>query len=75
MGSVILDNAEIGDECLIAAGAVVPPRMKIPPRSLVRGTPAKIIREVSDEEALLGINGAKNYLELAREHRRQQSGG
>ena len=72
MGSVILDNAEVGDECLIAAGSVVPPRMKIPPRSLVRGAPAKVIREVTEEEALLGLNGAKSYLELARQHRAQQ---
>ncbi|GMV13082.1 MAG: gamma carbonic anhydrase family protein [Myxococcales bacterium] len=72
MGSVILDNVEIGDDCLIAAGSVVPPRMKIPARSLVRGAPAKVIREVNADEALLGINGAVSYLELAREHRRLQ---
>lgn len=72
MGSVILDNVEIGDDCLIAAGSVVPPRLKIPPRSLVRGAPAKVIREVNADEAVLGINGALSYLELAREHRRLQ---
>ena len=70
MGSVILDNVEIGDDCLIAAGSVVPPRMKIPARSLVRGSPAKVIREVTADEAKLGINGAVSYLELARGHRR-----
>lgn len=72
MGSIILDNVEIGDDCLIAAGSVLPPRMKVPARSLVRGAPAKVIREVTPDEALLGINGAINYLELAREHKRQQ---
>jgi gamma-carbonic anhydrase len=72
MGSVLLDNVEIGDECLIAAGSVLPPRLKVPARMLVRGAPAKIIREVTTEEALLGVNGAKTYLELAREHVRQQ---
>lgn len=71
MGSVVLDNAEIGDECLIAAGTVVPPRLKVPPRMLVRGTPGKIIRELTDAEAALGIDGARTYVELAREHRRQ----
>ena len=74
MGSVLLDNVEVGDECLIAAGSVVPPRMKIPARSLVRGAPAKVIREVTPDEALLGPNGAATYLELMREHRRQQRG-
>lgn len=73
MGSVLLDNVEVGDECLIAAGAVLPPRMKVPPRSLVRGAPAKVIRELTEEEALLGLSGAQNYLELARGHRQQQA--
>lgn len=68
IGSVLLDNVEIGDDCLIAAGSVVPPRMKVPPRSLVRGAPAKVIREVTADEARLGIHGAVSYLELAREH-------
>jgi carbonic anhydrase/acetyltransferase-like protein (isoleucine patch superfamily) len=74
MGSIILDNAEIGDDCLVAAGSVVPPRLKIPARSLVRGAPAKVIREVTPDEARLGIHGAESYLELAREHLQQQRG-
>ncbi len=69
MGSVLLDGAEIGEESVIAAGTVVPPRMKVPPRSLVRGTPAKVIREVNEEERLLGRKGAAVYVELARAHR------
>lgn len=68
MGSILLDGAEIGDECLIAAGSVVPPRMQVPPRSLVRGAPAKIVREVTEEERLLGKKGAEVYVELARAH-------
>ncbi|MBK7582777.1 MAG: gamma carbonic anhydrase family protein [Myxococcales bacterium] len=74
MGSIILDNVEIGDDCLIAAGSVLPPRMKIPARSLVRGSPAKVIREVTHDESLLGINGAVSYLELAREHQKLVGG-
>ncbi|MBX3128447.1 MAG: gamma carbonic anhydrase family protein [Polyangiaceae bacterium] len=69
MGSVLLDNVEIGEECLVAAGSVVPPRMKVPPRMLVRGAPAKIIREVSEQERRLGLDGAVAYSELARLYR------
>ncbi|MNC89300.1 putative lipopolysaccharide biosynthesis O-acetyl transferase WbbJ [compost metagenome] len=68
MGSNLLDGADIGDESVIAAGSVVPPRMQVPPRSLVRGAPAKIIRVVSEEERLLGKRGAEVYMELARAH-------
>lgn len=50
MGSIILDQAVIGDECLVAAGALVPPRKHFPPRSFIIGSPAKAVRELTDEE-------------------------
>src|SRR5262245_55837946 len=69
MGAVVLDNAEIGEESMVAAGSVVPPNMKVPPRVLVRGLPAKVVRELSDEERREGRRGAAVYLDLARGHR------
>ncbi len=69
MGSIILDNAEIGAEALIAAGAVVPPRMKVPPRVLVRGQPGRVVRELTPEETRLGLHGAEDYVKLALKHR------
>lgn len=69
MGSVLLDNVEVGEGSVVAAGSVVPPNMKIPPRSLVRGTPAKVIREVTPDEAKMGISGAEHYVEGARKFR------
>ena len=50
MGAVILDGAEIGEQSLIGAKAVVKQDMKVPPGSLVFGTPAKIIRALTAEE-------------------------
>lgn len=69
MGSVVLDNAVIGAGSVVAAGALVPPRMIVPPRSLVRGSPAKVIREVTPEEGRLGIDGAAHYVEAGRRYR------
>ena len=69
MGSVLLDNCEIGAEALVAAGSVVPPRMVVPPRVLVRGSPAKVIRDLRPDELVLGRDGARVYVELARGHR------
>jgi carbonic anhydrase/acetyltransferase-like protein (isoleucine patch superfamily) len=69
MGSILLDNAQIGEGSVIAAGSVVSPRTVIPPRSLARGTPAKVIREVTEKEARLGIDGAEHYLANARRFR------
>ncbi|MDI3289326.1 gamma carbonic anhydrase family protein [Polyangium sp. 15x6] len=69
MGSIVLDNAVIGAGSVIAAGALVPPRMVIPPRSMVKGSPAKVVREVTDEEAKLGIAGAVHYVVNAQRYR------
>ncbi len=64
MGSILLDNAVVGEGSLVAAGSVVPPRMVVPPRSLVRGAPAKVIREVNEQEARMGVDGAQAYCDL-----------
>jgi gamma-carbonic anhydrase len=69
MGSVILDNAHIGAGSVIAAGSVVTPRTQVPPGSLVRGAPARVIREVNAAEATLGSDGAAHYLLAARRYR------
>lgn len=50
MGATILDGAEIGDQCIIGAGALVTPRTKIPPGSMVLGSPGKVVRPLSAEE-------------------------
>src|SRR5688572_24176377 len=69
MGSVVLDNADIGEEAIVAAGSVVPPDMKVPPRVLVRGIPAKVVRELNGEERRQGVRGALVYGELSKLHR------
>jgi gamma-carbonic anhydrase len=69
MGSVVLDNADIGEEAIVAAGSVVPPNMKVPPRVLVRGVPAKVVRELTEEERREGVRGALVYGELSKLHR------
>jgi carbonic anhydrase/acetyltransferase-like protein (isoleucine patch superfamily) len=70
MGAIILDNAEIGEEVLIAAGTLVPPRMVVPDGSMVRGHPGKVIRELSPAERAGGRASAAHYIELARAYQR-----
>lgn len=50
ISSTVLDNAEIGEGAMVAAGSVVPPNKSIPPKTLVMGSPAKVMRELTDEE-------------------------
>ncbi|MFD5430163.1 gamma carbonic anhydrase family protein [Streptomyces sp. NPDC127084] len=69
MGATVLNGAHIGAGSLIAAQALVPQGMRVPPGSLVAGVPAKVRRELTDEEREgLKVN-ALMYLELAKEHR------
>ena len=50
MGSIILDGAEIGEGAFIGAGSLVPPGKKIPPNTLALGSPAKVVRELNDDD-------------------------
>lgn len=50
MGAIVLNGAEIGTESIIAAGALVVENSRIPARSLVMGSPAKVKRELTEEE-------------------------
>ena len=69
----MLDGAEIGEECLIGAKALVTQRTKIPPRSLVIGSPAKVVRELTPEELLSLRQSAEKYIAVARAHAARQS--
>jgi carbonic anhydrase/acetyltransferase-like protein (isoleucine patch superfamily) len=69
MGSILLDNVQIGDDCVIGAGSLLAPRTVVPPRSLVLGRPARVLRAVTEEEMRMGIEGARHYVENARKYR------
>ena len=72
MGAIVLDQSVIEDECIIAAGTVVPPRMHVPRRSLVRGNPGRIVRTLADDELLLVDAGVQAYL-IAKDQYRNGS--
>ena len=68
MGSTLLSRTRIGRECLVAAGAVVPPGLNVPDRMLVMGVPGKIVRPVTDRdlEYMRWLTG--HYVELAQKY-------
>jgi carbonic anhydrase/acetyltransferase-like protein (isoleucine patch superfamily) len=68
MGAIVMNRAVIGRESLVAAGAVVPQDAVIPPRSLVAGVPAKVRRELTDDEVAALHGNASRYLEYAANH-------
>lgn len=67
MNSVIMDEAEIGEECIIGALSFIKAGEKYPRRSLIVGNPARIIREVSDEMVAWKSEGTKLYQQLPAE--------
>lgn len=66
IGASILDDAVIGEDSLVGAGSVVTAGTIIPPRSLVLGSPARVVRELDDETVEWKRNGVDVYQELAR---------
>ena len=77
MGAVLLNRVRIGTGSVVAAGAVIPEGMVVPPRSLVMGVPGRIVRPVDGELTQRIAATWARYVELAREHRegRYQAAG
>ena len=68
IGAMVLDGAIVGEGALVGAGAVVTPGKSIPPRSLVMGTPARVVRMLEDEERETQRARTVHYAVLARRH-------
>ena len=62
IGSIILNGAKIGEECVIGANTLIPENKEIPPRSMVMGSPGKVIRQLSDEDVARFQKGAARYV-------------
>lgn len=67
--SVILNGATIGAQSIIGANSLIPEGKEIPPRSLVMGSPGKVVRQLTDEEVARLEWSAKHYVENARRYR------
>ena len=65
MNSVIMDGAEIGAGSIVAAMTFIKAKMSVPPRSLVAGTPGKVLRQVTDDEIAWKSQGTATYQQLA----------
>jgi carbonic anhydrase/acetyltransferase-like protein (isoleucine patch superfamily) len=68
MGAMLLGGCEIAEECLIAAGTLVPEKRRIPPRSLVMGVPGKVVRAITVEEVARTRAICTRYRELAEQY-------
>ncbi len=69
MSATILDGAVIGKESIVGAGALVTMNKVFPPRSLIVGSPAKVVRQLTDEEVAELYASAKRYVGFMKEYR------
>ena len=68
MGATLLGRTKIGRNCLVAAGAVVPPGLEVPDRMVVMGVPGKIVRAVNEKELEYMRWLGPHYVELAERY-------
>lgn len=68
MGAIVMDRVKIGDDCIIGAGSIVTEGTVIPPKSLAFGSPAKVIRELTQAELDWLPKSAEHYSKLAKKY-------
>ncbi len=69
MNAVVLDGAVVGPDAIVAAGSLVRERFVVPPGVLVAGVPARIVRDLTDEERQALLRSADHYVGYARSYR------
>lgn len=70
MSATILDGAVIGKESIVGAGSLVTKGKVFPPRSLIMGSPAKVVRELNDEEVVELYASAQRYVQFKEDYRK-----
>ncbi len=70
MGSILLDNCDIGAGSIVAAGSLVPVGRRFPPGSMIMGSPARLVRTLNARDIEMISRGHLTYLELGRSWRR-----
>lgn len=70
MGAIVLNNAKIGDNCIVGAGALVTGKMDAPAGSMILGSPAKVVRPLTEAEIEGNRESARGYLHLAEKCRK-----
>ena len=68
MGAIVLDGAVLGDDCIVGAGALVTGKTVAPQGSLLLGSPAKIVKNVTLEQIEANRTSAEHYVNLAKEN-------
>ena len=74
INAVVLQGVEVGENCFVAAGALITPNKKIPPKSMVVGVPASVKEELSDEKLAAVMLGNDAYVTLGQQYKEHGMG-
>lgn len=74
MGAILLDGSNIGNESIVAAGSVVTGGKVFPPRSLIMGAPARVVRELTDKQVAALRTSWQHYVALKNEYMQAKMG-
>ena len=69
MGAIVLNGAKIGDNCIVGAGALVTGKMDAPAGSMILGSPAKVVRPLTEAEIEGNRESARGYCHLAESYK------
>ncbi|GAF09079.1 carbonic anhydrase [Paenibacillus pini JCM 16418] len=69
MGAIVLNGADIGEYALVGAGSIVTENKKIPPYTLSLGSPARVVRELTEEDLQRMTRTMEGYVEKGRAYR------
>ncbi|MFC0300241.1 gamma carbonic anhydrase family protein [Virgibacillus soli] len=72
MGATVLDGADIGEYTIIGANSLIPPGKKIPPRSLVVGSPGKVVRELTEKDYHMINETIETYVEKGQAYKSRE---
>ena len=70
MGAVVLNGARIGDDCIVGAGSLVTGKLDAPAGSMILGSPARVVRPLTEAEIASNRESAEGYLHAAEAYRR-----
>jgi carbonic anhydrase/acetyltransferase-like protein (isoleucine patch superfamily) len=68
MHATVLNDVFVGRQSIVGAGSVIPERKQFPDRSLILGAPAKLVRELTDEEVMRMLDNARHYVARSRQY-------
>ena len=69
MGSVVMNHAKVGANCIIGANSLITERKEFPDNSLIMGSPAKVVRELTEEEISVLVFSAKHYIDKSKTYK------